>query len=111
MNMKSRFLVGDFYSVVSRCTEHLCIKFSTADHIVFKAHFPTYPVVPGFLLIDIFAYEYDVNVLEVVVAQFKNMVTPGEVIIYTADFSDGYAEVEVVKDSNTVVSRFKIKCA
>ncbi len=108
--MVSKFLIGELYDVVAKNDKYLHIKLADSTHVVFQAHFPTYPVVPGFLLVDIFAHEYGASIVEVATAQFKNVVTPNEEIIYTSKVADEYVDVEIRKENNIIVSRFKIKC-
>ena len=51
-------------------------------HPIFKAHFPTKPILPGFMHFDIIEDVFGKKITEIKKAKFLKTVTPNQTLIY-----------------------------
>ena len=68
------------YQVVRKDLEYLDIRLSDATHSVFQAHFPTNPILPGFLQIEILQKEMEIGLKSVRKGKFMQPVLPEDEI-------------------------------
>lgn len=61
------------------------ILFSDNIHPVFLAHFPTKPILPGFLHIDIACKIFNIKMLKIKRTKFLNIIEPNTEIIIIKD--------------------------
>lgn len=73
-------MVDGLYTVLKQDVEQITLQLATKDHPVFKAHFPNYPVLPGFSLIDIIAQILKDNVVYIRQSKFIAHIEPGDVL-------------------------------
>ena len=48
-------ILTDFYTLTCKEDTRFCVRLSDATHPIFQAHFPTNPIVAGFVLLDMSA--------------------------------------------------------
>jgi len=70
------------YEVVCKDENKVTIKLSDKKHPVFKAHFPRFPVLPGFVHFEIVADVFDMEVQSIKKAKFVSLVKPKEILTY-----------------------------
>ena len=75
-------ILEDFYKVLSKNETTAEIELSDKSHPVFKAHFPSRPIMPGFTHFEIVADLFDLEIQSVKRAKFSQMVTPKQILRY-----------------------------
>lgn len=75
--LKKDLYVVDFVderkAVITLCDE---------KHPIFKAHFPTKPILPGFMNFDIVEELFDIKIITVKKAKFLKTVEPNQTLTY-----------------------------
>lgn len=69
-----------------------------SSHEVFLAHFPEYPVLPGFLIIDIFSDIFNLEILKIKKVKFLKVVPPNTILQYIIEKELNKTLKVVVKD-------------
>ena len=75
-------LSKDLYTVDLVAEDRAVITLSDETHPVFKAHFPSYSILPGFMNFDIVEDLFDIKITTVKKAKFLKTVTPNQTLIY-----------------------------
>ncbi len=70
------------YTLLERDGDNYRIQLADASHPLFQAHFPTMPILPAFIMIDLVQELYHVRVVEVKNAKFLKPILPNECITY-----------------------------
>ena len=66
-------LVDENRAIITLCDE---------THPIFKAHFPTKPILPGFMNFDIVEKLFNIKITTVKKAKFLKVVTPNQTLTY-----------------------------
>ena len=78
-------LIKDLYFLEFKDDTKVIIKLADENHPVFKAHFPTNPIMPGFVNFDIVAEVFDLKITTIKKAKFLKTVKPNQTLIYTRE--------------------------
>ena len=70
------------YEVISKSENEAVVKLSAKKHCIFKAHFPKYPILPGFVHFEIIADVFSLEVQTIKKAKFMSVVTPKQTLTY-----------------------------
>lgn len=76
---------NDLYKVKSKTKDFADIILSDGSHPTFKAHFPSNPILPGFMHFEIVAEVFGFNIVSIKKAKFNKIITPGETLRYERD--------------------------
>ncbi len=58
------------------------IRLCDENHPIFKAHFPTKPILPGFIHFEVVAKIFSLDITSIKKAKFLDMISPNEVLRY-----------------------------
>ncbi len=75
-------IYNSLYEIKSKNDESATVLLSDKKHPVFKAHFPSKPVLPGFIHFEIIADIFDIDIVTIKKAKFMKMVLPNQILIY-----------------------------
>jgi len=75
-------LTTDLYSIEFKDDTKAIIKLSDSNHPVFKAHFPTKPILPGFINFDIVSELFDLDINKIKKAKFIKIIEPNQTLTY-----------------------------
>ena len=75
-------LSKDLYTIDSIDEQRAVITLCDETHPLFKAHFPTKPILPGFMNFDIVEKLFDIKVTAVKKAKFLKTVEPNQTLTY-----------------------------
>ncbi|NPA58872.1 MAG: hypothetical protein GXO30_00185 [Epsilonproteobacteria bacterium] len=78
-------MIENLYTIVHKDNSTLSIKLSDENHPIFKAHFPTNPILPGFINFEIVAKEFDIQITSIKKAKFLKLVSPNQILTYKRD--------------------------
>ncbi len=70
------------YELISKDENEAVIKLSDKKHPIFKAHFPRYPVLPGFVHFEIVADIFEIPITSIKKAKFMSLVLPKQILRY-----------------------------
>lgn len=75
-------LLDGLYTVLSVKEMEASVVLSDENHPVFKAHFPSKPILPGFVHLEIISDVFKIEILGVKKAKFTNLVLPSQTLQY-----------------------------
>jgi len=75
-------LSKDLYTIDSIKEDKAVITFCDETHPLFKAHFPTKPILPGFMNFDIVEKLFDIKITTLKKAKFLKIIEPKQTITY-----------------------------
>jgi len=78
-------LKKDLYTINSIDDKQVVITLADKSHPLFKAHFPTKPILPGFMNFDIVEELFDLKIKTVKKAKFLKTVEPNQTLTYERD--------------------------
>jgi len=73
-------LLDDLYTIIKQDPETVTVQFSSKTHPVFKAHFPTKPILPGFIQIDIMAKILNDDIVYIKRSKFISHILPNDIV-------------------------------
>ncbi len=75
----------NLYTIEHKDENSITIKFNNKNHPIFKAHFPTEPVLPGYLNFDIVGDIFNIEIKAIKKAKFLKKILPNQTITYQRD--------------------------
>lgn len=78
-------MIEGLYKVIEESSDEVIIELSDASHLVFQAHFPGNPILPGFVHLEIISKVFSIEITGIKKAKFTSIVLPLERVIYTKD--------------------------
>jgi 3-hydroxyacyl-[acyl-carrier-protein] dehydratase len=71
-------MLNNLFTLIKKEDDSFSIKLADATHPIFKAHFPSNPLLPGFILIEIFSQVLECEINEIKKAKFTNPALPND---------------------------------
>jgi len=78
------------------------LKLSNEKHPIFMAHFPEYPILPGFALVDMLAEILNDDVVDIKYAKFIAHILPHDILECKIKKSDTKRVIKVFKNNEKV---------
>ncbi len=75
-------LIKNFYKIISKDENRVTIKLCDENHAIFKAHFSTNPIMPGFTNFEIISQIFDKEITTIKKAKFLKLIKPNQTLIY-----------------------------
>ena len=75
-------LLDGLYTILNENETEVSVLLSDEDHPVFKAHFPSKPILPGFVHLEIISDVFNIEINGVKKAKFTNLVIPSQTLQY-----------------------------
>lgn len=75
-------LLEKLYTLQHKDEKKALIKLCSEDHPIFKAHFPSQPILPGFVHFEIVADIFDLEITTIKKAKFTKVITPSQTLTY-----------------------------
>lgn len=72
--------LSNLYEIIEIDDLNCKIKLSDANHSIFKAHFPSNPILPAFIQIDISVCLFNLKINVIKKAKFLNIIKPEDII-------------------------------
>ncbi|WP_419770759.1 MAG: 3-hydroxyacyl-ACP dehydratase [Candidatus Marinarcus sp.] len=73
----------NLYTIVKSSPLEKEIKLTDEEHLIFKAHFPGNPILPGFLQIEIAQELFNLKIKKIKKLKFLTLVKPSTILTYT----------------------------
>jgi 3-hydroxyacyl-[acyl-carrier-protein] dehydratase len=90
------------YEVITQDADKITIKLADKNHPIFKAHFPDYPILPGFLLIEIVAFLQQHKIKKIHMAKFISHALPNDILVYNIVKNGFKTKISIVKNDTKV---------
>ena len=71
-----------FYEVLFQDSSEVKIKLTSKEHPIFKAHFPTNPILPAFIHLEIISELFNFQITEIKKAKLSEVIGPDAIIRY-----------------------------
>ena len=107
--MSQTYLSDGLYKVVTKSDKEVIIVLSDSSHNVFKGHFESMPLLPGFLQIDIIAEILNKDINIIITAKFLQKVLPNEKLTYTIEPTKSGVRVKIHNKNKLLCGDFKLK--
>ena len=75
-------ILNNLYFLKYKDNEKAVIKLCDKQHPVFKAHFPSHPILPGFVHFEIVADVFNIDIHTIKKAKFTKVITPLQILTY-----------------------------
>jgi 3-hydroxyacyl-[acyl-carrier-protein] dehydratase len=75
-------LTDNLYSVKYKDEKKAIVVLSDRFHPIFLAHFPTKPILPGFIHFEIVSELFDIEIVNIKKAKFNKRIEPNEILTY-----------------------------
>jgi len=74
--------IDSLFSILKQSADEVTIKLSDSEHPIFKAHFPSQPILPGFIHFEIVSRVFNIEITEIKKAKFSSLVLPKQIVKY-----------------------------
>ena len=88
-------IINGLYSIEEQSEHALVIQLSTQEHPIFQAHFPSFPILPGFALIDIVAECLNDVIIRLKSAKFMAHIQPEDRLFLTVKNANKERTIQV----------------
>ncbi len=75
-------LLDGLYEVLEKSQNKVVVKLNNKNHPIFKAHFPTQPILPGFTYFDIASQIFDINITNIKKSKFLKPALPDQILVF-----------------------------
>lgn len=75
-------ITKDLYKIQSKDKDKITIKLADANHSLFKAHFPSEPILPAFIHFEIITDIFNLEIKIIKKAKFMQIIGPEQELTY-----------------------------
>lgn len=97
-------MTKNLYSLIDKNKNSFRITLANKEHPIFLAHFPNYPILPGFLLIEIATEVLGDSPKVIHSAKFIAHSLPNDILTYHYEIKDTKTKIKVTNEKNEKVS-------
>ncbi len=90
-------MVEGLYSIIKQNEEEVTIRLASENHLIFQAHFPNNPILPGFALIDILAKILDDSIIHIIKSKFIAHLLPNDILICKINTNNKKRNIKIFK--------------
>jgi len=98
-------MLNDLYTLLEKKENFFSIKLADKHHPVFKAHFPSNPILPGFIMLEIISEVIDMEITDIKKIKFLNPVLPQDELSFVFEENIVIIKKESVKVSQIVFNK------
>ena len=95
-------ILTDFYTLTCKEDTRFCVRLSDATHPIFQAHFPTNPIVAGFVLLDMSAEILGIEIVKIKKAKFLKNIAPLSVLWFEYQTNEKTLKIRVSQNEQKV---------
>jgi len=95
-------ILTDFYTLTCKEDTRFCVRLSDATHPIFQAHFPTNPIVAGFVLLDMSAQILEIEIVKIIKAKFLKNIAPQSVLWFDIQSNEKTLKIRVTQNEQKV---------
>jgi len=91
-------LLSGLYTILMQNDEEILIELASKSHPIFKAHFPTHPLLPGFTIIDIVAEILNHKIIYIKQSKFIGQLLPNDKLLCRFKHNENQTTVTIFKN-------------
>ncbi|QIR75772.1 3-hydroxyacyl-ACP dehydratase [Sulfurospirillum diekertiae] len=95
-------ILNHLYTLTCKEGTRFCVRLSDASHPIFQAHFPTNPILPGFILLDLSAEILGIEIVKIQKAKFLKNITPLSVLWFDTQTHEKTLKIRVTQNEQKV---------
>jgi len=95
-------ILNNFYTLTCKDETRFCVRLSDASHPIFQAHFPTNPIVPGFVLVDMSAEILGIEIVKIKKTKFLKNIAPLSVLWFDTQTNEKTLKIRVSQNEQKV---------
>jgi len=95
-------LLHALYSILSQHNEHIALRIADDSHPIFKAHFPDFPLLPGFAIIDIIAEILEDDLVSIKYSKFLKSIYPNDTLECTIQHKENTRKIQIFRNKEKV---------
>lgn len=95
-------ILNNFYTLTCKDETRFCVRLSDASHPIFQAHFPTNPIVPGFVLVDMSAEILGIEIVKIKKTKFLKNIAPLSVLWFDIQTNEKTLKIRVSQNEQKV---------
>ena len=78
-------LLDGMYMLIEKEDDMAKVRLADSTHPIFQAHFPSNPILPGFVHLEIISTLFNIEITKIKKAKFFDLVLPSQTLIYSRD--------------------------
>jgi 3-hydroxyacyl-[acyl-carrier-protein] dehydratase len=78
-------LLDGMYTLIEKKDDTVRVMLAESTHPIFQAHFPSKPILPGFVHLEIISTLFNVEISKIKKAKFLDLVLPSQALTYSRD--------------------------
>ncbi len=104
-NRKGKYLniTSKLYNVVSKDDEKVILQLTDSSHPIFKAHFPSNPILPGFCHIEMLSEVLGDEITNILLLKLRKKTLPNEKVFYIITNKDSRRKIKILDEQNTLI--------
>ncbi|MEA3498265.1 MAG: hypothetical protein U9R16_04315 [Campylobacterota bacterium] len=95
-------MFNNLYTIIENSANKVVIQLADKNHPIFKAHFPTFAILPGFIQIDIIAHILNDDIVSIKQSKFISHILPLDTITYNIEKKENKTSIKLFKDLKKV---------
>lgn len=95
-------ILNDFYTLTCKDETRFCVQLCDASHPIFQAHFPTNPIVPGYVLLDMSAEILGIEIVKIKKTKFLKNIAPRSVLWFECQTNEKTLKIRVSQNEQKV---------
>lgn len=96
-------ITSKLYNVISKDDDTIILQLADKSHPIFKAHFPSNPILPGFCHIEMLSEVLSDEVTEVVLLKLRKKTLPNEKVFYNIINKDSRRKIKILDEENILI--------
>lgn len=95
-------LLNNLYTIIETIPNKITVKFAGKNHPVFQAHFPSYPILPGFLQIDTILDILKDEITMIKYSKFIDHIYPEDIVTFEIKKNDKQSLIKIIKNDKKI---------
>ena len=90
-------MIGKLYTRILQDNNNVFVQLADSSHPLFEAHFPKYPLLPGFALIDIMATLFEDEIVTIHKSKFIKNIFPNDILECEVSKSEKKRKIKIFR--------------
>lgn len=97
-----QYMLNNLFEILKKEEGFFSIKLASSEHAVFQAHFPNYPLLPAFVMMEICSKVLKQEIMSIEKAKFINPAFPQDVLEFFIKENHKRVSVKIQKDTQKI---------
>lgn len=99
-----QYMLNNLFEILKKEEDFFSIKLASNKHEIFQAHFPNYPLLPAFVMMEICSKVLKQEIVSIEKAKFINPAFPQDVLEFFIKENDHRVSVKIQKDNKKIAA-------